>query len=885
MSIKNADAPEPKMLVYALAYAKKGVPVFPLVPGQKEPLISKADGGNGYHDATTDAEQIKAWWAAEPRANIGIPMARAGLFAIDIDPRNGGSYDQLTAKHGDLPPTLTSQTGGGGLHLVYRHPDCQLEAKVPGVPGIDVKVNGYIVAPPSLHPSGNRYEWIGDVRVPVELPEHYVEALRKRKPERPQGRPITKQRVGANDAGDFWLRRALARSQESSRNDTGFWLACLLRDAGVSESEAHVLMCAYARFAPEGRHVYEEREALASMAQAYRAPAREPARALPAPLMVRPRVHLVTVNGKRAGDEAANELEEGGTPERTPERAYRLTEQGNADRLLDAYGENIRYCSAFGFLIWDTQRWKVDPEGLTVYRWAQAVVNDMFAEASDLTQQAAQVGDPESEEAKQLASAAEAILKWTRQSARHTMYAHMREMIKPRCEVDSDIFDADPWLLNFPNGTLDLKTGVLRNPQRTDYLTRISTVAYDANALAPRFDKFLDEIMLERGDLIDYLQRALGYTLTGSVREQVWHLLIGDGDNGKGVLMEAVGEILGDLTAEVEPEYITLGGRPVDPNSPSPVAANLKGKRFVKITETAEGARIDAAKVKKLTGADTLTGRNLHKGVMRFRPTHKLWIYTNHKPETRETKHAFWRRVRYIPFEFNAEKAGTKDQDLPEKLRAEYPGILAWLVRGCLAWQREGLRPPQAVLEATQQYKRDMQPLRDFLDERCILESEAWMPFAMLWAIYEGWAKDFHARRVLTKTEFTTALKEAGCKDATRKHLAKNARGWLGIRLRTDSEPEPDPEHDPEPDSDSELDTSVHTFTPGNATFGIFPLSETPREENPESSVNECERVNDSSLADQMAACKKAGHAERVRYGNEIHCSFCDEVLEGDEAS
>lgn len=465
------------------------------------------------------------------------------------------------------------------------------------------------------------------------------------------------------------------------------------------------------------------------------------------------------------------------SPESPEQKRYALTEMGNAERLLAAHGEDIRYCKALGFCIWDGTRWRADGE-LTVRRWAKETIRAMYAEAAKLAQNAS--GTDESEESKALAAESMDLLKWARKSETDRMVGAMLNLIKDACEVEAYVFDAHPMLFNCRNGTIDLETGELRPHDRADYLMQCSRVVYDAKAQCPTFGRFIEQIMCDREELVMYLQRALGYCLSGSVKEQVWHLAVGEGENGKSTLMEIITYVLDEYAGMLEPESVTVGGRTTDPNAPSPEMASLKGKRFVKVTETEEGARIAPARIKRLSGGDELRGRHLKRDLFRFMPTFKLWLYTNHRPQARETTHAFWRRVRYVPFDFNLRTLPpeAKDDQLPAKLRAEAPGILAWLVRGCLAWQQRGLQPPKEVMEATEAYKRDSDLLQMFLDEHVVTVAQGSVSAKAIYGRYTTWCDDY-GERPLSQRRLGEALAERGFE---RTHMTVGWF-WLGVGL------------------------------------------------------------------------------------------------------
>src|SRR5258706_4051518 len=420
----------------------------------------------------------------------------------------------------------------------------------------------------------------------------------------------------------------------------------------------------------------------------------------------------------------AEREEEGSGSNGTKREPRRFTELGNAMRLLDAHRGDIRYSRALGFCTWTEGMggWRVN-DALTVCMWAQDTIVALYREAGLLAARAAELAATDQEEAKARAGLAEALLKWAKASQRSGMVASMLTLIQPHVRIEPTDFDTYKSLFNCANGTLNLETGELQPHRRADYLTQRSPIAYNPGAECPRFERFLDEVTLGRQGLRDYLLRVLAYALTGDTSAQLWHLLLGKGENGKTTLMELIAYIWGDYATNMEPESVTVTHQARDGSAPSPDIARLRGKRLTRITETEEGARLAAQRVKKFCGEDTLTGRFLHKDPFEFTPVHKLFIYTNHKPLARDTTHAFWRRVRVIPFELDLEKhPEMKDPKLPEALRAEAEGILALLVRkGLKGYQERGLTPPEEVVQATTSYRNAMDVVALFLSERCEL--------------------------------------------------------------------------------------------------------------------------------------------------------------------
>jgi putative DNA primase/helicase len=347
--------------------------------------------------------------------------------------------------------------------------------------------------------------------------------------------------------------------------------------------------------------------------------------------------------------------------------------------------------------------------------------------------------------------------------------------------VTPDQLDRDPWLLNVANGTLDLRTGKLREHRRTDLITKLAPVAYDPNAGCPTWMQFLEKVMGGDGELIAFLQRVVGYSLTGDTREQALFVLYGTGANGKSTFLATIGDLLGDY-AKATPTDTLL----VKPGSEGPRndVARLKGARFVSAVEAEGGKRLAEALVKQITGGDRISARFLYGEYFEFRPEFKIFLAVNHKPVIKSTDHAIWRRIKLIPFTVTIPNTA-QDKTLPAKLRAEAPGILGWAVEGCLEWQRNGLGFPTAVVQATDAYRAEMDVFAAFLNESTIARAGAQTPSSELYAAYLEWTEEAGVRFPITKQEFGVRLKERGFIDRKGSH---GTRVWRGIALRDDPE-------------------------------------------------------------------------------------------------
>jgi putative DNA primase/helicase len=387
--------------------------------------------------------------------------------------------------------------------------------------------------------------------------------------------------------------------------------------------------------------------------------------------------------------------------------AEHLTDLGNARRFVAQHRHELRYCHPWrSWLHFDGRRWCRDADGEAVRR-AKATVASIYAEAAD-----PELGD---KARKQIADHAKASESEARIRAMLSL-----AQSEGGIPISPDDLDTDPYLLACGNGTLDLRCGELREPDPADLITRATPIRYEAEAECPRWLRFLAEIFDGDEELIRFIRRWIGYTLTGNTREHVVAVLHGAGCNGKTTFAEAVKRVLGELGATAAFDTFV---RARDSRGPRNDLARLNRVRMVLASEAGKGRRLDEATVKQLTGGDTTTARFLYGEHFEFRPEFKLWLVTNHRPRVDGGDEAIWRRLRLIPFEISFK--GREDRKLEAELEAELPGILKWAVEGASEWQRSGLGIAPAVDVATSEYRRDEDPLGVFLAGRCVMEGEA----------------------------------------------------------------------------------------------------------------------------------------------------------------
>ncbi|WP_428558563.1 MAG: DNA primase family protein [Solidesulfovibrio sp. DCME] len=339
-------------------------------------------------------------------------------------------------------------------------------------------------------------------------------------------------------------------------------------------------------------------------------------------------------------------------------------------------------------------------------------------------------------------------VNWKRAGKSCIEFAHT---IPGGLKIRGDELDCDPWLFACANGVLDLRTGTLRDGRPEDYLLRASPVEWRGiDAPCPTWDAFVHAIYEGNGRVIGFVRRLLGYCMTGLIKEHKLPVFIGQGRNGKGTLFETAMRVMGSYGGPIQSEMLLDQGKNVrSADAPSPAIMELKGMRLALASETDEHARFSMAKVKWLSGGDTLVGRYPHdKRNTKFLPTHKLIYYTNHLPHASSGDFAFWERflavehrLSFVDREPKEENERRQDNDLPAKLLDELPGILAYMVRGCLEWQRENLNPPDEVRAAVEKARRDEDYLADFFDECCELGQEFRVTSTTLYEAFEGWFK------------------------------------------------------------------------------------------------------------------------------------------------
>jgi putative DNA primase/helicase len=674
-----------------------------------------------------------------------VTGAISRVVVLDFDGKRGTE----TRERLGLAPHV--RTGSGGSHVYFQYPGW----RVPTVnakskrelgrlyAGLDIRADGGYAVCLGRSAKGE-YSWLRSVE-PYSLdilpPDLRALLGLADPPGQAPGESLASAGVApgaTRAAASALIERTVQDALDLGRNDAGFQLARSLRDQGYSSREAEKAMQEYAARVPAtNQHGEPQRytvaEALASLRQAYKRP-----RGGSASISVVP------------GEEAQENF----------------TDLGNARRLVKAHRDDLRYCPTLGkWLVWDGKRWIVDTTGVVTRRMV-AVVHQMHTQALTLSN----------------TQARKALQSWAMKSEAEGKIRAAINLAQFQSElvITPDQLDQHPSLLNCENGTLDLRTSELRPHRREDYLTQIAGTAYDSNAECPTWHAFLKKIMDGNDDVLAFLKRAVGYTLTGQTTEQCLFMLWGTGQNGKSTFLNAIREVMSDYQYPAPFSTFLYDKHHAIRND----LAAMRGKRYVTAIEADPGDRLSESVIKSITGGEPITARFLHHEYFSYIPHYKLWLAVNDKPHIRGTSKGTWRRIRLVPFTVEIPDSEIDDL-LANKLLGELSGILAWAMKGCEQWRESKLAPPHGVLAATREYQEEMDTLGAFISDACVTEPSAEAQAGALYAAYRVHC-DRNGNRPLARNDFGLALKQRGFEPAKGTH---GLRLWKGLGLLATDKP------------------------------------------------------------------------------------------------
>ena len=448
--------------------------------------------------------------------------------------------------------------------------------------------------------------------------------------------------------------------------------------------------------------------------------------------------------------------------EQIPPRSWDDT--GNAERFLDHYGDYIKYSyTEKAWYVYNGSYWEQDTSG-KIHSMLDKVIDNIKNEKIP-------IADSLDDKAKEkMLKEFQKFIKSSRSNSRKKAIIDETQHHVP---VMPEQFDREQMLLNSINGYIDLSSGELHDPDKAKMFSKTTGVEFTDKIDCPEWITFLNQIFDNNQELINYIQKAVGYSLTGSTKEQIMFVLYGNGRNGKSIFLDTLEYVLGNYAMAMQASSIMVKQNNGGPNSD---IARLKGARLVTSSEPNEGTRLDEGLVKQLTGGDTVTARMMYGSEFEFTPQFKIWLATNHKPIIRGTDEGIWRRLILIPFNVQIPD-NQVDKDLKYKLQREGVGILNWAVDGCLKWQANGLKKPQIIKDSVSEYRDEMDVITAFTNSCCELGEDYTVQSSVLYQAYKNWA-NVNSQYLMSSTKFGVEMRQK-----YKRKRNKKGNVYIGLRL------------------------------------------------------------------------------------------------------
>jgi P4 family phage/plasmid primase-like protien len=771
--------------------------------------------------STHDSAIIEKWWTDNPDFNVGVHCQKSGFFVIDIDPRSGGpdsfaKFEDLV--EGALPPTVEAITGAytsnnrtdRGRHIFYKCDDAEGligNLNKLGLPGVDIKHNGYVLIAPSMHFSGVNYEWVpGHAPWEIEMaqaPEELLQALRKRT--RKSNFTLDESNWDSIEYDKVDVSKMMEEGiQEGSRAVDIYKLTCALANKyGTDPMSRQMIESEMLRFNAtkvnpplhiEGtngllHHVHRAIEFVAtnpkigfmspqtaewmkqkaqniSLPQPVAQPAQQP-QALTGVVLPREATKFPLGTGLVSSAVAAS-IEDGDSIEQATslsnidvpkdpdalraedggdEGKRSLSDTGNGRRMVDVFGAGIRYTEGLGWFVWKDGYWKPDRGDLEVQELAKRIPPIISSEVTRYEE-----------------SSQGSVIQWAHQSRSNSRMKGAIESAKsdPRVEVPVEKWDRDENLLGVLNGVIDLKTGELLKGRPDLHITRRAPVSYTRGHTNVRWQQFIDFATGGDKEYQDWLQKAAGYTLTGSNKYDIMFLVYGPAGSGKNTFVEAIVKCLGTQQyAWPLDSSILAANEQSSGNTDMYHWAQLRGRRMVWVDELPDSERIKENSVKRLTGSSEISARSPGEEPFTFESRAKLWVSTNHRPII--TDDAMWRRIRPIPFLRVPE---VMDPDLKAYIfdpEGALPAVLSWAVDGAIkllgSGSRDALGWCTQVAEAADVYRKNEDRIGIFLSEETNENSAAKTPIKLLYGVYRTWCEE-RGERPMTQIAFHRKMVE-----------------------------------------------------------------------------------------------------------------------------
>lgn len=761
----------------ALSLAARGALIIPIPHGTKGPKLS-----DWPEKATSDPATIMSWFNEAPDSNYGV-MGTATVGAIcgfDVD--SPSLIPLIEAETGrTFPQTLyvhTSKPSPAG-HYYFLQTERSIKlGNCTSPKNFEWRANRQqVVGPGSIHPSGSEYT-AEDIDAPIlPIPDWLVDWMEAFRSSNRDTRGSAADLVMSTEAMEAdcrekldWLINKYLNPERKNKDNpnrpvvyskiplpyvTGsglrgykIYVKCPAKhehscDSGMTE--AALLVIPGQGYSFTCRHASHESDAYDW--HWYRRMTQQPDDLNDMPLLPEPEPEPDAQNSVKAKDVRA---------------LYGRNDDGNALRLFDRYGDSIRYMRK-DYYIWNGERWQHDPQECLLTRLVTTTHRLIHTEVP--------LAHSDDE--------ATALLKWDKASGNMTRISATAKLIGKMAGVScmSNPFDADPWLLNVKNGTIDLITGEFRPFRREDYMSKMADVVYDPSAICPQWDAFLLQVMDDDFEMVNFLARYAGYLLTGDVAEETFLVCEGDGANGKTTFNEVIASILGEDYAHTADMSLMTKKRFGGNTIPTDVAA-MAGKRMVILSESDQQERLDEGRLKKLISNAKTSARALYKDPFAFRNAHKLVLETNHQPLIIDTTNGIWRRLKRIKWSVSIPEA-QQNKRIQKDLLAEASGILNWMLRGLADYHKQGLVCPQKVIDATNEWRMESDPFNRFVEESAERHESYKVQSAILYSAYKTWCKE-NSEYILNSQKFKLAMEAHGFR-----HSKINGRSTFnGLRLQ-----------------------------------------------------------------------------------------------------
>jgi len=725
---------------------QEGWVLFPLANNSKRP----PEGTSGHLSwSQVDSEDFMDELEDE-QFNVGVVTGKASdIVVIDIDPKHGGSFETVTELAGEKIATRTHRTRSGGQHLIFRYPsgvDHIGNSVGRLAPGVDVRADGgYIVGPTSTI-DGGLYE-VTNFDDVSDLPARLLNKIL------PIDRDVPESHYQyPEDQWDDVVRwhrmnvRKAAEAEEGARDDTAyrllvrsFQLSMCVPDSVLNQD---MIVNDFVKKLP-----YTLKGLSGKVERAWQF------------AEVTPRPHPSVSIPPRASDSEGKT-----TPGWIKVTDYtasaealddeRLTDAGNANRLVEIFRDRIRYCEGIGWLIWNGKVWMPENENsASVLQMVKEAQECLYEDLSELIKEQ---------------RSAKLAKQHIRYSLSHTGLQNAMKLMQATYTIrlTAEDLDSHKNLLSVKNGVVDLRTGMLYEHRPELHMTQLIDIDYDPEAVAPRWEQFLEEVMPDMPDMPPFLQRLVGYGVTGETSEHAMAIHYGRGSNGKSIFLDTLRSVFGSISSVTD--WSSFERKRDGAGAARPDLVRLRGSRLVTVNEADARASIDEAQIKRMASGDMITARALHQNEIEFYPNFLLQMATNAKPDIRGADEGIWRRVKLIPWQRFFEPH-ERDHGLATTLLGEAAGILSWSVRGAVEWYASGLQEPDRVRNATQDYREATDILGGFIDD---VEHGGWLvpeqnkkvPSAWTFTLYKKWAgtQGYSERDMLSQKAFKAALEERG---------------------------------------------------------------------------------------------------------------------------